>query len=188
MLKLISVDGEATDIVTLNQAKEHLRVDGTNDDTYITALLSAAVNYIEEETGRDFVSKTWEEVLNGFPSYKIELAKPPLDEITSITYVDENGDSQVLPTNKYESFSPHYMPGFIIPKGAYPQTASNNEGAVVIRYTTGSTHDLAKHAVKLLVAHWYENREAEIVGTISSPIKIAGLDRLCNLLAHGGYH
>lgn len=38
MLKLVSTDGTATSIASLADAKAHLRVDGTNDDAYITAL------------------------------------------------------------------------------------------------------------------------------------------------------
>jgi len=42
----------ATEPVTLTEAKSHLRVIGTTDDTFITALISSARDFAEHYTGR----------------------------------------------------------------------------------------------------------------------------------------
>ena len=45
-----------TDIVSLNDAKEFLRVDHTDEDATITALINAAVQHCQDYTGRHFVA------------------------------------------------------------------------------------------------------------------------------------
>lgn len=43
-------------IVTLEEAKQHLRIDTTYDDVYIQMLISAAEKFIQDATGKTFDS------------------------------------------------------------------------------------------------------------------------------------
>lgn len=41
-------------LITLKEAKEYLRVDGDEDDSLITSLISAAQEYLKNATGKTF--------------------------------------------------------------------------------------------------------------------------------------
>src|SRR5690606_5862993 len=100
-MPLVQVSKTATLPVALADVKQHLRVEIAQDDDYITSLINAAVEYIEQETGRDFFGRTWDLVLPGFPRGKIELPRPPLLSVDSVTYHDTANASQTLDSSEY---------------------------------------------------------------------------------------
>lgn len=189
MIELVSVDGTATSIVSLAEAKAHLRVDGTLDDSYITGLISAAIEYVEQETGRDYLEKTWNEVLPCFPSHKIELLRPPLKTVEAITYYDSDGTQQEADDTQYIVRKPHFVSGYVVPAPNYlwPCTQADRDNAVTITYTTSPTviPETLKQAVKLLIGLYYENRENFEAGKVMTT---GGIDRLIDQLRHGGYY
>ena len=186
-IQLVSTDSTATDIVSLSDMKLHLRIDGTSDDTYVTSLINSAATSIEEESGRDFLDKTWDEVLPKF-SDKMELLRPPLKTVSSVKYYDTDGTQQTLSSATYIVVTPSRMPGFIGlgPSQTWPAIQTRPD-SVVIRYTTGYTTppENLKHCVKLLCGLWYESRENLEMGKQMSS---AGIERLVNQLSHGGYY
>ncbi|MBL6853133.1 MAG: phage head-tail connector protein [Alphaproteobacteria bacterium] len=75
----------AAEPVTLAEAKLHLRVDTTDDDTLITRLIAATRARAEWHTGRAFVTQGWTLHLDAWPlDGVIELPLPPLQSVTSI--------------------------------------------------------------------------------------------------------
>jgi uncharacterized phiE125 gp8 family phage protein len=95
--------------VTLDEAKLQTRREHvTHDDTYLeTICIPAARDRGEQATGRQFITATWQMTLDRFPcSRYIELPKPPLQSVTSVTYVDENGATQTLATTVYSVDAP----------------------------------------------------------------------------------
>jgi len=165
-LTLITAPSETP--VSLAEAKLHARVELTEDDSLITAQLDAARLYCEGFTKRQFVSATYELRLNGFPAWDltpIVIPRPPFQSITSIAYVDENGASQTWASSKYQS-DLNTEPGRVMPvQGeSYPNTQADTFNTVTITYVAGygaasAVPERFKAAIKLLVAHWYENRE-----------------------------
>ena len=88
--------------ISLAQAKRQLRVDGTDDDTYITALIGAARDYVENSTNCQLVLASFEQQLDEFPCHRLFcLDYPPLRKVTSIAYTDANGTAQTLSTSIY---------------------------------------------------------------------------------------
>jgi hypothetical protein len=53
--------------ITLQEAKDHLRVTGTDEDSLITSLIVSARLYAEMLTRRVFVTQTWKMVIDQFP-------------------------------------------------------------------------------------------------------------------------
>src|SRR5262245_51885551 len=111
-LRLIS--GPTVEPITLTEAKAHLRVDHTADDTLIAMYIAAARTDCEEWTARAFVAQTWELVLDEFPDDEILLPRPPLQSVESIKYDDADGLEQTLATTEY-AVDDASQPGWVVP-------------------------------------------------------------------------
>lgn len=92
----------AEEPVSVAEAKAHLRVTGTDDDVYISSLITAARQYAENFLGRALVTQTIAQKLDDFPSSRsIILVRPPLQSVTSVSYLDIDGNSQVFSSSNY---------------------------------------------------------------------------------------
>lgn len=174
-----------TEPISLEEAKLHLRVatDQTDEDELIASLVVAAREHIETYTNRALITQTWYWKADAFPYWNapIVLPRPPLSSITSVSYVDANGSTQtwaagssgyqlVKPTGpkaQYATIWPSYQQ-------IYPVTRYQPE-AVTIEYVCGygnetNVPESIKHAMKLLIGHLYENREA--VTLDASPVEL----------------
>jgi len=150
--------------VTLDEVKDHLRVVGTDDDGYISGLLLAATEWAEKFQNRTYVLRPRTMELDAFQTI-ICPPYPPLWSVTSIAYVDTNGTTQTLAAAYYR-VNTGSEPGRITEAYNYywPDTRVVT-GAVTISYIAGygppaKVPDDVKAAIKLIVGHLYEHREA----------------------------
>lgn len=96
--------------IDLETVKNHLRVDGGEDNALISSLVVTARQIAESETKRAFITQTWLMYLDK-ALQTIEIPKPPLQSIVSIlaissveSYVDETS-AAVQPILKVASTS-----------------------------------------------------------------------------------
>ena len=82
------VTAPATDPVTLDEAKDWLRVDGTDQDALITALITAVTQWAEGFTHRAFVKRDSQNQFDVFPrsGQDLYLPGPPIIDLTSLPY------------------------------------------------------------------------------------------------------
>jgi len=165
--------------VTLAQAKVHLGLFSSDDDSMVTSLIKAARQSVEMYTGRAICTQTVTLTLDSFPAV-ISLPRLPVQSITSISYIDENGDNQSFTTFKADltgSVHARINPSY---GEVFPATRAET-GAVTIVYVCGWGNPTAspdpvpfpvKQAVLLLTSSMYNNRENEIIGTITSTLPI----------------
>ncbi len=168
----------ATALLTTAEAKAQVQIPSsdTSQDSYLDDLVTAATEKAEQYTGRAFINQTWELTLDDFPAWALTLPRPPLVSVSSIAYVDDNGDSQTLSSSLY-IVGTKSKPGRLTPTydQVWPSTRNIIE-AVTVTYVAGygsaasSVPDRALQAVRLTVANWYANREAVVVGTISGEL------------------
>lgn len=165
-MSLRLVTPATAEIVSLAEAKAHLRVLHSDDDTYITGLAGAAQDWITGENnwlGRSVVEQGWELTIESFPSGKICLPKPPLVQVTGVFYTPSSGGAEVEITDFRELDVGVSEGGYILPaKNAdWPET-DGEPGSVRITFTAGysTVPKSVKHAALLMIGHWYENREA----------------------------
>lgn len=102
------VTAAASEPITLIEAKNFLRVDHSDDDDLITALITASRQMCEEYTRRILVTTTIDEYFDRFPmnrwenlSNLIYLSRGPVASITSVKYVDEIGSEETIASNQY---------------------------------------------------------------------------------------
>lgn len=183
-LKLITPP--AVEPVTLEQAREHLRVFITDDDDFITRLIVAARQAAENYTRRAFVAQEWEAGYQSFPCDGFELAKPPLIGLSAITYTDDDDVEQTLPASDY-TVDDYSAPAKVYRKrtASWPVLTENGT-RVRVRFVAGypqgegspgdeaaNVPDAIKHAILLHLGHMYENREAVNVGNITTELPLA---------------
>jgi uncharacterized phiE125 gp8 family phage protein len=177
-LQLTLVTAPTVEPLTLTEAKDHLRVTDTEDDTYITSLITVARKYIEENYAISIINQTWDYYQDNFMD-EIELPRAPLSSVTAVTYADTDGATQTLATGVY-TVDTDSTPGRIYE--AYDQTWPSVQSipkAIKVRFVggfsaaaTGVPVDI-KQAILLMVGHWYENRENVLVGVNASELPLA---------------
>lgn len=136
----------AVEPVTVAEVKEQLRIDGDEEDTLLETMITTARQLAEEETGRAFITQTWETTFwEG--SNRIRLPRPEVQVIESVT--DRDGE-----TLEYQ------LRGRVLVL-AYPARE------VTVRWVAGygpKPEDVPytiRQAILETVGHFYENREGQ---------------------------
>lgn len=88
--------------VSLDYAKTHCRVDGTDEDNLIAGLIISARAYCEKYINRALMEQTWDLWLDKFPKGgAIEIPLPPLQTVTSIKYYDIDDTEHTMDAADY---------------------------------------------------------------------------------------
>lgn len=168
-LSLVTAPG--AEPVTLQEAKDHLRVDGDIDDALISALITAAREHIDGRDGwlgRAICTQTWDCHFDAFPSGdSIALPIAPIQSVTSVKYIDTDGVQQTFSSDNYALGADlDWSPRVILGWGKSWPSIRAVPDAVTVRVVAGyaSVPKPICQAILLLVGHLYENREA------SSPV------------------
>lgn len=172
------ITAPALEPVTLQEAKDHLRLEVGEDDGQVTSAILSARQWVEEHCWRGLVTQTWELTLGGFPcADQVELPKGNLASLAYVRYVDGDGVTQTLATTEYQADTVSEPGKLRLAYGKSWPSARCHWDSVKVRYVVGwAVADVPgpiKSAMKLLISHFYENRAPEVVGTIVSPVKFA---------------
>ena len=190
--------------VTLAEAKLHLRVDVADDDVLIGAMISAARDMVERYTSRTLIYTAYRMTMDMW-TWDIELPRSPAVEaaanlITGISYAtprirywDNDYVQQTITyaDDDFELLLDNNPPLLVLPPSTiWPITAPLQRGAIEIDWIAGygaastGVPQLLRLAIMMLVAHWYEHREA--VGSFGSEVPLA-VDSVLRLYSDGGY-
>jgi len=179
-LKIIT--SAAVEPLTLEEVKLHLKVETDADDNLITSLITAARETAEVFTGRAIASQVLEYILDCFPdsSDVIYLPRPPLEELSSVKYRDYQGVETEWDSQNYVVDSDSMPARITLAYGKYfPDFTPYPAASVRIRYTTGyrsggqdslKMPEQINQALKLIIGHFYENRESVVVGTVANKV------------------
>ena len=157
----------ATEPVTLEEAKVQCRIENTFEDDEITGIIIAARIQAQLNLNRAIITQTIDSYYDCFQNF-FEL--PPLQSVSSITYLDSNGDSQTLATSQYvvdsKSIPARVTPAYGV---SWPSTYDQTN-AVTIQFIAGygaasDVPESIKQWIKLQVSHYFDNRNPVIVGT-----------------------
>jgi uncharacterized phiE125 gp8 family phage protein len=171
-MTLIVVTPPTEEPLTTAEAKQHLVVEHSNDDTLIAAQIEAARRLAELRTNRQLVVATYDWKIDRFTD-RIRLPKPPTVSVTSIKYIDTDGAEQTLDTSVYD-VQPNSVPGEI--RLAYQQSWPSirmEPEPITIRFVTGyadaaSVPQAIKRWMLMKVGDMYNHREETIIGSGSN--------------------
>lgn len=171
--------------ITLAEAKAHLRVDLSDDDSLISFLIGSARELVEKEANLPLLPQTWELAFDCWPEFPIRLPRAPVASISSIRYLDPSNALQTLSPSNYVLRGPAPARLDIVSGWVLPALSDQIEAvriAMVCGYPDAASVPLrAKQAVRILLGHWYENREAINIGNISSELPL-GWENVINSL------
>jgi len=133
---------------------------GANDqDSLFDELIRAARMHIENRLWRQLVTATYTLTLDGFPRM-VYLPRPPFQNLTSIQYVDANGDTQTLSSANYQVSGTE--PAIICEayNKVWPVTRSVKD-AVTLTFVSGygtghSIPEPIRHAILMTAASWWQ--------------------------------
>lgn len=168
----------------LEEAKAHLRVDGTDEDGAIEASLRAAADHVERFTGQVLTARVMELALDGFPEppETISVPREPVTGIVSIAYSDPSTGAEIAMAPGDWRWADTDADAVRPPFGAAFPRAAAEGGSVRIRFNAGYEEGLAPpallQAVKLMLGHLYLNREAAVAGGAATELPL-GVQALC---------
>ena len=177
----------AVEPVTLSEAKAHCRIDTSLDDAYVSSLITAAREWVEQYLDRTLVHTQWVMRFDRFPpdgTMDIELPRPPMATAgtataVALTFTFENGTTSTYSTASYR-VDRNGVPGTV--KTLYGQTWPphlQDDNAISVTWWGGygasgaSVPAAIRHAILMLVGFWYDNRSTVLVGSISNQLEFA---------------
>lgn len=181
---LVRISAPAEYVISVDELVEHLKLDSDDDRDYIEALLQSAIDHVDGKygvLGKALIPQTWEYTLDMFPAGAIALPLPPLIKVDSVDYDIESGDDATVDVANY-FVDTASVPGRIVPVDGFSwPSVPCAPGAVRIVFTAGheqigesvgessgsipssAVPASIKHAIKLIVADWYKNREDRVL-------------------------
>ena len=189
-MRLSLVTAAAVEPLTLAQAKQQVRrTQVDDDDAYLRQTLIPAVRErAEQATQRQLITATWDLKLDRWPCAAdlplaergdfadgyIRVPLPPLQSVTSITYVDATGATQTWATDQYvvdKPAGPRAPRGrILLAYGASWPTARDQANAITVRFVAGygdtdaSVPPRLKMGMLLDLGTLFEHREDFVVG------------------------
>jgi uncharacterized phiE125 gp8 family phage protein len=164
--------------VTLAEVKDHLRVDHDDENDLITAYVDAAVAYLDGWggiLGRCIMEQEWSVTMTALPvNGSIPLPFPDVSTVV-VEYVAD-GSTATLSSATYRLQEDAGSAWIEQVEGATWPATDTRADAVTITMTSAlpaAALPRVAVAIKLLVGHWFENREAVAVGATVADVPLA---------------
>jgi len=174
-MTLTLITGPATEPVDRTDAKLHLRVSGSEEDTLIDGLIAAARLSVEAHASVALISQTWKWVLDAWPGDVLDLPLGPVSSIVSVVV-----DGTTLLASTY-ILVPGRHARLLSDTGGQWTSPTTKAGGIEITFVAGfgsSETDVPRdlrHAILMLVAHWFENREPTSFAGTTLPTSVTAL-------------
>lgn len=154
-------------VLSVADAKAHLRVEHADEDDYIEACVAAATGHIDGPDGwlgRCIGLQTLELRQDRFDG-DILLPYPPIVEVEGVSYVGTDQVEQDLDSGEYEAIGTRVVLAYA---KAWPSTSGQPE-SVRVRYVAGyeTIPPAILAAIKLMVGDLYGQRESVAVGGLA---------------------
>jgi uncharacterized phiE125 gp8 family phage protein len=183
-MSLVMTSAPALEPVSLAEAKAHLRIDASAEDALVQSLIVTSRLHIEAALGLALITQSWSYFLDRWPKAgRIVLPLRPIAAVSHICVWSEDGTSETLDPAAFLLDGQGMPPRLVARSGIADASSMRPANGIEIGFTAGfgaSVEDVPatiRHALLLLVAHWYEHREpVEIgVGINAVPVMVSDL-------------
>ena len=174
--------------LSLSEVRNHVGIVGDHDNDRLSDLIQAAREQFEIDTGLALINQTWVQRLDRPPWFgtnhnfidllddqlfhtrssgigrNVRLLRRPVSSLTSVTYLDLNGDSQTWSSSEYELDEKRVAPVvWLAYNQSWPSTRAI-QNALTFTFVAGygaaasDVPELIRQALLLQISAWYENR------------------------------
>ncbi len=164
----------AVEPIALADMKAFLRVETGDDDDVIAALIVGSRIHVEAQARRALITQSWRLSRDSWPEDgRLTVLPAPLQSLTAARVYDENGTANSVDTQSFVldlgasalAFAPWAlpMPGRLVAGIELDVVVGHGDNA-------SDVPEPLSLAIRLLVAHWYENRGLVANGAASAPL------------------
>ncbi len=151
-----------TEPITLDEAKQHLRIDGNDDDILIMSLIKQAREWCEAYQNRKYATQTLELVLDCFPKIGyIEFTScSPVQSVESIKYYDVEGQEYIFDSSNYLIDTDSFISRIVLKHNCYfPSIPLQKVNGVRIRFIAGYENipEMIKYAMIIQMKLLYDD-------------------------------
>ena len=171
--------------VTIAEAKAQCRIDIDDENDLIYDFIGAATERVQLAARRTLMTTVYDLFFDAWPRFPISLGLPPVVSVTGIYYTEEDVAEATWAATNY-AVNTNSEPARIVYKrnASTPSVTLEPVNAVRIRHTAGygsttsAVPDRYRQAIRMLIGHYYENREALLVaqGLSMSELPLAVAD------------
>lgn len=164
--------------VTLDEAKNWLRVDHSEDDGLIGGLVAAAREECELITGRQLPVATYNYYLDRWPDGDtLYLPRPPLQSVVEVAYIPAAGGGETIWDSSNYLVDVRSVPGRLVlaPGRAWPQ-ARGVPNSVRVKFVCGyeSVPEPLRGWIRLRIGDLYEIRQSVVIeNRLEQPVRSA---------------
>lgn len=193
------VTAPAVTPVSLDEAKAHLRVDDDTEDTLIAAMIAGAAGSAELYLGRSLITQTLRLTLDRWPVNEvrpgvgfdgpwingprlIELARPPVQSIASVTVYDDDDQASVVDPSIYRlANGSNDRARLVLRKGQTWPTGTRITDAIEIDYVAGygdagtDVPEPIRQGLLALIGFWFEHRDGAGWTADTSPLPVGAV-------------
>ena len=164
---LVLVTAPTWEPVTLTQAKRHVQItsDDHQFDGELSALITAAREQFEHETGIICADSAWSFTCDEGPECSFDIHARPIQSIASITYYDTASAQQTLASSVYRLDASFATPQIGLRYNQSWPSSRGHDGDIVVTFQAGYASQAAvpgrvMQTILLLIGHWFDQRNA----------------------------
>jgi uncharacterized phiE125 gp8 family phage protein len=156
--------------VSLDEAKEHLRITGSVEDTVLAIYLDSAIAACENKLQTAIMSSRFKLYATSFNTW-LSLQKKFVNEIVSVSYYDTEGDLQTVASPNYDVQTFRSPNVLYFNDDVFDQPSTDGrEFPVEVIFNAGATAasgviPTIRNAVLIECADRFEHRHDQVIGT-----------------------
>ncbi len=175
-MALVLTSAPLIEPVSLDEAKAHLRIDGNAEDILVSSLILTSRLHIEAALDLALIDQAWTLQLDRWPrTSDVEIPLSPLQSVNGVGVRNAAGELVPVPATSYLTDMASRPPRIVFNGAVRPDPGVAAAG-IEIAFSAGFGSTAAsvpaplRHAVLMLVSHWYEHRDAAETGSLQTRI------------------
>ena len=178
----VQTSAPAVAIISTADAKAHLNVDTSDDDTLIDSYVAAATERLDGRggiLGRCLITQSWRQDYTAWDD-KMRLPFPDVQSVSSVQYYDSTNTLVTVNSSVYELIE-DAGGSYVFFKDAFTEPTLYDDRSVRVQITFTAGYGAAAtnipqpiiHAALLMVGDWYEHRSVAITGAMTNAVPMA---------------